>query len=260
MKEQKVWFENLRGQKICGLLYLQEEKSPAILMVHGMLSWTDKHEFGEFVEISKRLQEAGYSTLRFDFSGHGESDGDHVDVSVENYKDDMKCALDFLFEQNIDKDNVGVLANSFGGVVTIMLNDERVKVMMLNSPPVISKDKIEPVFSDANPNWEEEVNEKGYFIYKKYDCPENRKKVGMGIYNFSKKTNLLKEIKKVKKPIYFFCAELDGYLSVENGKELFESANEPKKFILMKGAEHCSSNKVEELTKLIIEFFDKWLK
>ena len=260
MKEEKVWFENSKGKKICGLMCIQDN-APAILMVHGVMPRTDKHEFGEFDKIAPKLHEAGYSTLRFDFNGHGETEGDHVDVSIENYKDDMKSALDFLFKQNINKDKVGVFTNSFGGVVAILSNDERIKAFVLNSTPTPSDDDIENVFRDANPNWKEEVKEKGYFIYtKRKISEENRKKVGMHIYNFAKTSDLKKDIKKINKPLLILCAELDEFVSVDSLKKLFEAANEPKKFIFMKDTRHCCTDKIEDLIKSTLDFFNKWVK
>ena len=259
MKEKKVWFENSRGEKLSGLMHIQENK-PAILMVHGMMSWTDKHEFGLFDKVVSKLHEAGYSTLRFDFYGHGETEGDHVNVSAESYKDDLKSAIDFLVKQNISKNNINILAHSFGCVVSILLNDERISSVILNSCPLPSEENIDSVYSDANPNWKEEIKQKGYFEYSKRKTAENRMKIGTKIYEYSKTADLIKDVKKISKPVLFISAENDQFIPSEDIKKIFEAANEPKEFILVKDAKHNCENKPEELIKIVINFFKKHLK
>jgi len=138
-----VWLgTDSKGQKICGLLAIHDEKAPAIVMAHGMLSLTDKHEYGLFDAIASKLYDAGFSTLRFDFYGHGETEGDHVDVSIESYKDDLKSAIDFMCSKNIG--DIGILANSFGCHVAVFLNDQRVKAFLLNCPVVLQLSRIFP--------------------------------------------------------------------------------------------------------------------
>jgi uncharacterized protein len=258
MKEDKVFFKNSKGQKLCGLLSMQSKKAPIIVRIHGIMPRTDKSEWGVFDKFQPKIFDAGFSTFRFDLSGHGESDGDHVDVSLENYKDDLKHAIDFAEEQK--HTDIGILAHSFGCTTTISLNDKRPKVIVLNSTAILRRSIFNRVYSGANPNWKNEVKEKGYFVYMKKKLKPNREKVGMNLYNLAEKINFIREISKVKQPLLMLSGGKDEYLPPEEIKELFDGANEPKQLIFDKDANHNFENKPNKLSTLAIDWFKRYLK
>lgn len=260
MKEEKIYFYS--GElKISGILHTPDGKGPfpAIVLVHGLMPATDKHEFGLFDKFAPILCKEGFMVLRFDFAGHGESEGDHVDDSVEREKQNLKDAITFILKQNIT--NVGIIATSFGAVISVLLNDERIKALQLNCLANDILGSYEIALEIANPNWKVDLKENGYFIYKISELPENRKKIGSKIYNFIKKIDMKKEIIKLKKPVRIICAGNDKYIDYSKTKKLFEIANEPKGFFLLKDAVHnFREDKFNEMVNLSIEFFNRWLK
>lgn len=261
MKEEKVWFENSKGQKLCGLLALQNYKAPAILFVHGMMPNTNKHEYGLFDELSKFLFEKGYSIFRFDFHAHGESEGEYKDVRVKQEVDDLKKSIDFFMKQNIYKKNVGIISTSFGVASTTLLNDQRVKVIQLVCPAAGLGEKNMLVFDNhLIKNWREEFKEKGFAKVLDEGLEERKQYIGVGFWNDIKTLDFTKTIKKVNKPLSIIAGDADGYVKLEDTKELYKYANEPKELHVITGGEHGCDNKKEELFKLILQWFNKWLK
>ena len=65
----------LRGE----LLKVDAEKSPVAVIFHGLMSHKDADMF---CDIADALLQSGISVVKFDFNGHGESDGDFSDMNV----------------------------------------------------------------------------------------------------------------------------------------------------------------------------------
>jgi len=128
-------------QKIVGILHIPDQlkradKAPGILMLHGFTgNKTEAHRL--FVRVARKLCDAGFIVLRFDFRGSGDSDGEFEDTTVPAQVDDAKKALDYLTSLNqVNQDKVGVIGLSMGGRVAVILslNDKRVKFLILYSP------------------------------------------------------------------------------------------------------------------------------
>jgi alpha-beta hydrolase superfamily lysophospholipase len=264
MKEEAVWFENSKGQKLCGLLALQDHKAPAILFVHGMMPQTDKHEYGFLDRLVPYFFKQGYSTFRFDFHAHGESEGEYKDVRVEQEVDDLKHAVDFFTEKNIDKNNIGILATSFGAVVTILLNDSRIKVMVLNSPAAgFHKKKMSVFDKHLEKNWQDKFKEKGFAKVIDKGLEERKEYIGVDFYKDIKSLDISNAIKKVKQPILILAAGKDKYINLEDTKEVYKHAIEPKEIKVYEWADHGFSNNEKEIKVFIEEtskWFNKWLK
>ena len=75
-----------------------------------------------FVKTSRRLAEAGIASLRFDFRGSGESDGEFGDMTVLTEVSDAGEALSHLARRDeVDGAKLGILGLSMGGFVTASL-------------------------------------------------------------------------------------------------------------------------------------------
>ena len=92
---------------------------PLVLMLHGFGACMDASG-GLFQDISDRLIAAGFATLRLDFNGHGQSEGNFTEMTPYNEIEDAAAflryarSLDFVTE-------IHVLGHSQGGVIGGML-------------------------------------------------------------------------------------------------------------------------------------------
>lgn len=119
--QKKLFFKNSRGKRLCGVLsnptYRREK--PVIILCHGLKS---SKESQTYLRLEKILNKAEISTFRFDFYGHGESDGkfDELNPSeaANEEVDDVQNAIKFLKETGYEK--IGLMGSSFGGMASIM--------------------------------------------------------------------------------------------------------------------------------------------
>ncbi len=116
-----IFLEN-HNQKIFGMLHkpAQVEKAPAVLICHGL----GGHKVGRYrlyVNIAHMLAQRGIATLRIDFRGSGDSEGDFSDMTLESEVSDALKALHFLSHHPaIDSSRIGIIGRSLGGTVAIL--------------------------------------------------------------------------------------------------------------------------------------------
>ncbi len=131
----------LRGE----FLKAGEGVRPAAVLFHGFMS-SRKPEGGILTLIADLLLERGVSVVRFDFNGHGESDGSFSDMSVMSELLDASKILEWALSRE-DVGEVYIAGHSQGGVVGGMTagyyRDRVKKLLMLAPAAVIQRDALE---------------------------------------------------------------------------------------------------------------------
>ena len=87
-----------------------------VILMHGIFSSKD---FIPMPQLAKGLAKAGIASIRFDFDGHGKSEGRKQDMTIEKELADARAVWDYV--QSLPYVNgVGLLGHSQGGVVASM--------------------------------------------------------------------------------------------------------------------------------------------
>ena len=110
----------------------------AILM-HG---FTANRNTNLLREIADNLRDENVASVRFDFNGHGESDGKFEDMTVVNEIADAKAILDYV-RTDPHVRNIFLIGHSQGGVVASMLAGlypDVIKKIVLIAPAAQLKD------------------------------------------------------------------------------------------------------------------------
>ena len=173
MKKQNVEFK-VKGEILRGAFYIPDVKlPPAVIIFHGSGSTGDS-----LIPLAEELARNGIFAFHFNFRGCGKSDGDFLEQTIGGALLDARTALDFLLEQDIDKNRMGICASSFGGdVATVILPEYSIKSLVLKAPAALnfsldSKIAIEGgvekelEYLSAKKNWETAVNFKNLTAYK----------------------------------------------------------------------------------------------
>ena len=74
-----------------------------------------------FVNFARELVKIGYTVLRFDYMGHGDSDGKFEESSIETRVSDIKCALQLLREKINDKSKINLLGLRLGATLAAIV-------------------------------------------------------------------------------------------------------------------------------------------
>ena len=120
---------------------LQEgEKCPVVVICHGFMG--NKNE-PLLSAIAENLVELGIGAIRCDFNGHGQSEGEFVDMTVLNEIDDALAVIDYV-RRMPQTDGISILGHSQGGVVAAMtagqLGGSVLKSAVLMAPAAVLRD------------------------------------------------------------------------------------------------------------------------
>lgn len=95
-------------------------KYPAVILLHGFSGDMGCEKGNIFQIIADRLVDAGIAVIRFDFNGHGESDGDFSKMDVLNELEDAIAVLSYVKSLDFVTE-IYVAGHSQGGVVAGLL-------------------------------------------------------------------------------------------------------------------------------------------
>ncbi len=116
------------------------ETCPLVILMHGVFS---NKEFPIISELAYKLQKKGIASVRFDFNGHGESDGAFKDMTVPLEVKDALAVYEYVKALNFVS-NISLLGHSQGGVVTSLVGGElkdAIKSVVLLAPAAVMEDQ-----------------------------------------------------------------------------------------------------------------------
>jgi pimeloyl-ACP methyl ester carboxylesterase len=119
-----------------------EGAHPAVILFHGFTGDLGYEKDSLFAILSEKLTEKGLVTVRFDFNGHGKSDGAFVHMDVLNEIEDAIAILQYVRRLEYVTD-IYVLGHSQGGVVAGMLAGlypDVIRRLVLLAPAATLKD------------------------------------------------------------------------------------------------------------------------
>lgn len=105
-----------QGLTLRGSIHVTGAKNaPWFILAHGFTG----HRIGPgylFARLSRELAEAGFSSLRFDFSGAGESDGVFPEMTIATMRSDLLSAVKQIKKRFAPKKLI-LLGHSLGGMI-----------------------------------------------------------------------------------------------------------------------------------------------
>ena len=122
----------------------QGEKCPMVVFCHGFGGRKD----GPLFElIADSLQAHGIASIRFDFNGHGGSEGEFKDMTVPNEIEDAKKVVEYMRDLRYVS-NLAIVGHSQGGVVAAMtagqlseeLGEPAFKAVALMAPAAVLRE------------------------------------------------------------------------------------------------------------------------
>lgn len=96
-------------------------KVPVVMMFHGFC--VDKDEQGKtFEKLARKFAEQGIASVRFNFAGTADSDGEFCDMTINTEAEDAEAVLTYVKGLDFaDPDKIGAMGMSMGGVVCSIL-------------------------------------------------------------------------------------------------------------------------------------------
>lgn len=258
MPELKISYR-VNGEKIVAILHTPDKKNNAgIVLAHGIT--VDKDEDGAFVNLAKELTNNGYTVLRFDFRGHGESDLKSRDFTITTEVEDLTASVNFMRSSGFNK--VGLLGASFGGgtsAIFVGKNPRVVNCLILWNPLVDYNEVFNSQLPWAKKNFTPQnfrlLENQGYFEF-------NRFEVGKKLFDEMKKMQPWKYFEKIECPTLIVHGSKDSYISYQNVMRYSSLIKGLSKFETIENAEHGFHRPAEQkkAIELTLNWFNRWLR
>lgn len=237
---EKVTFSNSRGHKLAGLFYPADNKpeGPVVVVCHGFTG--SKEGGGMAISMAEKIaRSCGCSFFLFDFAGCGESEGKFEDLTLSGQIDDLNCAVNWCTARGLSP--VITMGRSFGGTTVVAhgAQDPRVFAVCTWAAPV----RLEELFSSIIVD---DPGESGELVSISGDD---------GLIYLNK--NFFRDLKQhdvrtyarqlSPRPLLIIHGNMDNVVPLEDGEILYRAAGEPKKMVIINGADHQFSRHHEEV-------------
>lgn len=241
MKE--VRFENGEGLELVGNLW-ESESNRGIVMSHGFTG--DKHEWGSFDKVAKKVNEADFNVLTFDFSGCGESD--KTSLTAEKEVEDLKAAIKYLKDEGVG--TLGLFGHSLGGYVSLR-NDSMADAMVLTAPVTGSIDLA------SNHFWNLFINLFGKL--PSWNYLKNKRQlmwIDSKIVEEMRSVNREELLSGVECPVLIINGGEDEVIPVEESRKASELLNQSKMEVI-EGLSHGYEGHTDQVADSSIEWFNE---
>lgn len=255
--ETQVQFLNRAGNWLRGMVHRPSQASrgrraPGVVFFHGFTG--DRMEsHWIFVKCARALAQAGIASLRFDFHGSGESEGEFRGVTLEGELEDARVAVDFFRRQKgVDANRLGLLGLSMGGAIAACVAPRaRVRALVLWAALAHPAElrTLSQRTTRLIPGGRGAREYAGHEISRRF--LENLESV-----------HPLNSISRSKGPTLIIHPEKDEYLSHNHAEDFFQAAGaKVKQKIIIPGADHTFSAVTweREVISRTVEWFRKYL-
>ena len=250
-KTQPMTLDGDHG-KLSAILQTPDGKTqyPAVILCHGFIS---QKEYSLLKYIADDLEAEGIASIRFDFNGHGESEGAFQDMTVLNEIEDAKKVYAYMSSLP-EVTSIAIAGHSQGGVVSSMVAGElgdSIKAVMLLAPAAVLRDDairgsvFDSRFDSVNlPEYVEVLGDH---------------KVGRNYFATAQTLPIYETASKYKGPACLIHGKTDVVVPYTYSLHYREIWPESK-LTLIENCDHGFTGHQEEAAKIAAEFFAKTLK
>ena len=238
MQSINLTFPNTQGQQLAARLDLPVT-GQAVAYALFAHCFTCTKNLKAVANITRALAREGIATLRFDFTGLGESEGDFADTHFSSNVDDLIAAAAFLGQQ-YQAPSI-LIGHSLGGAAVLQAAGRIPSVAAVATIGAPSDpEHVTRLLGDQKAviaeRGEAEVNLAGrtFRIRKTFldDLAEQK---------------MHETIHTLRKPLLILHSPLDTTVGVENAARIFQAAMHPKSYISLDKADHLLSQERDSI-------------
>lgn len=217
---------NSKGETLDYTFHNPGNQSRDILIIgHGVTGNKDRPFV---IALAEAVASEGMAVLRFSFSGNGSSGGDFRECTISKEIEDLNAVVTAAVNNGY---RVTYAGHSMGGAVGVLAaaRDERIKHLISLAGMVNTKDFYDREFGEETPDegcmWEEQ------------SCPLSSTYKN-DMYEIG---SVVSRASEVKVPWLLIHGDADDVVPIEDSRQIFAQANDPKKIIEIPGANHVFS-------------------
>jgi putative redox protein len=251
MESKKIEFKGSTGETLSAKIDLPDSDPKAYaLFAHCFTCSKDLKAVGN---ITEALAECGIATLKFDFTGLGQSSGDFADTNFSSNVDDLVKAFEYMSSE-LNAPSI-IIGHSLGGAAVLQASHKMpsVKAVATIAAPA------EPAHVKENFEMSlDEIEEKGQAKVSLAGRPFTIKKQ---FIDDLEETRMRKFIHELDKALIIFHSPIDNTVGIDNASKIFIAAKHPKSFISLDKADHLLSEKEDSMYvgKVLATWAEKYI-
>lgn len=251
----KITFKSKDDLSLSGIWHLPKDKTTkAIVLAHGIT--VDKDEDGVFIRLANALQKNGYAVFRFDFRGHGESEGKSIDMTIRGEVLDLESSITEVKGSGYNE--IGLLGASFGGGSATLFTSKHqqdIKCLCLWNP-VLNYDHTFlnptlPWIRKKKEHMMKDIQQKGWTT-----LGSRKFVIGKPLFDDMAKLQPFKALKSIKAPTIIIHGTNDTKVPYEDSKE-YVTLLTSGTLVTVDGAEHGfhETGETDKAIDATIKFF-----
>ena len=232
MPSKKVQFYSANNELLSGLL-----DSPSSGLPHNYVifahCFTCNKNLNAVRHISNALTSNGFSVLRFDFTGLGDSEGAFEQTSFSSNVSDLIQAAEFL--KNEYQPPSLLIGHSLGGAAVLATASklDSIKAVATIGTPY-APEHVQHLFA----NVDQELEQTGK---AQVDIGGRPFTIGKQFVDDIRAQDPEATIKQLKRAMMILHSPQDTIVGIENATEIYRAARHPKSYISLDGADHLLS-------------------
>jgi putative redox protein len=227
--EEQISFSNSSGESISAVITTPENHNrKAVLMLH-CFCCSKYHRIMR--HLSAELNRTGFATMRFDFSGSGESSGKLEEATYSKMLDEAKHAADLLESRGME--SMGVAGHSLGAMMALLAahHDKRLSAVAFIAGSSQAA-RVREVFPAETVKEAEENGHSHAVVYGR-DMRLTRE-----FLHDIDRHNVGHAVATLGRPLLVVHGTLDEIIEPHHARKLHLWADHPKKIEYIEGADH----------------------
>lgn len=247
MRSARVTFPNAHGQLLAGRIDFPVTGEPLAYALYAHCFTCNKN-LRAIGRIAETLAHHGIATLRFDFTGLGDSEGDFSETNFSSSVADLTQAARYLEEHHAPPELL--IGHSLGGAVALAATSsiESVRAVVTLAAPATPQHIERHIAVDlatikADGVAEANVAGRPFTLRKQ-------------LLDDIEAVQLDEAVAALRRPLLVIHSPVDNTVGVENAAEIFSYARHPKSFLSLDDADHLIS--VDDDARYVAEVIAAW--
>ena len=225
------------------------DRCPMVILMHGIFSSKD---YNPMPTIAKGLAKEGIASIRFDFDGHGKSEGRMQDMTIEKELADARAIWEYVKSLPYVQ-GIGLLGHSQGGVIASMTAGRLVAEgiapdgLVLIAPGSVIK----------------EACQDGKFFSARFDPKDPPEfircwgfmKLGREYLLTTQQLDIYGTAEAYKGPVRILHGTRDGIVPMWCSEKFKETYGDASELVVVEGENHTITNRRKEVAASVVGFF-----
>jgi len=240
-----------QGHRLSGRLHRPGQTARgSILLAHCFTCSKDLHTM---TRLANGLVGAGYATLRFDFTGLGDSEGDFAETSVSANVTDLTRAATTLIQMGFGP--CGLIGHSLGGAAAVLAAHrlKTVRSLVTVAAPATTA-HVTHLFADQV----DELLSQGRGVVT---IGQRTFELNAGFVHDLERHDVLAEAAELGRPYLVVHARDDEVVPFDDAEQLYRATSEPKRLAALDRGGHLFADRAsaDALLNAITTWFDATL-